>query len=371
MKMQASVLFGEGQGCQVEEVELLPPRPGEVLVRMAAAGVCHSDLHVIDGIIKKPFPIVLGHEGAGIVQEVGEGVTLVKPGDRVILSWVPDCGRCPYCTTGRPNLCDNRAPYAAGTMADGTTRVRLNGQDVYNFAGVSTFGEYTVVPETAAIPITLDVPLSIMALVGCAVTTGVCAVTHTAAVEPGSTVVVFGCGGVGLNAIQGAALVSASPIIAVDVVPNKLEMARQFGATHLVNAREEDPVKAVARLTNDRGADYAFEAIGNPAVMNQAFRCIRKRGTAVAIGIGGPDAEIPIPTQLLVYGERRVVGSFYGSARPRVDFDRMLRLYQAGKLKLDELISRRIGLDGVNAAFAAMRAGEVARSVIMFVDGAA
>jgi len=364
MKIHASVLFGEGQSCRVEEVELLPPQRGEVLVRMAAAGICHSDLHVIDGVIKKPFPIILGHEGSGIVQEVGEGVTLVKPGDRVILSWVPDCGRCPYCTTGRPNLCDSRVPYAAGTMADGTVRTRLNGQPVYHFAGASPYAEYTVVPEQGAIPITADVPLSVMALVGCAVTTGVCAVINTAAVEPGSAVAVFGCGGVGLNAIQGAALVHASPIIAIDRFPTKLEMARQFGATHTVNAREEDPVEAINRLTGSRGADYSFEAIGNPAVMTQAFRCLRKGGTAVAIGIGAADAEIPIPAQWLVYGERRLLGSFYGSARPRVDFDRMLRLYQAGKLKLDELISRRISLDGVNEAFAAMRAGEVARSII-------
>lgn len=366
MKIKASVLFGQGQECRVEEIELLPPRRGEVLVRMAAAGICHSDLHVVDGIIKKPFPIILGHEGAGIVEGVGEGVTLVKPGDRVILSWVPDCGRCPFCTTGHPNLCDSRLPYSAGTMADGTVRARLNGQPVYHFAGSSSYAEYTIVPEQGAIPITADVPLRVMALVGCAVTTGVCAVINTAAVEPGSAVAIFGCGGVGLNAIQGAALVNAAPIIAIDRIPAKLVMARQFGATHTVNAVEESPVQAVMGLTANRGVDYSFEAIGNPAVMTQAFRCLRKGGTAVAIGIGGPDAEIAIPAQWLVYGERRLVGSFYGSAAPRVDFDRMLRLYQAGKLKLDELISRRIGLDGVNEAFAAMRAGEVARSIIEF-----
>jgi S-(hydroxymethyl)glutathione dehydrogenase / alcohol dehydrogenase len=251
-------------------------------------------------------------------------------------------------------------------MADGSVRVMLDGQPVYNYAGVSSYAEYTVVPEHGAIPFTADVPLSIAALVGCAVTTGVCAVTHTAGVEPGSAVAVFGCGGVGLNALQGAALVNASPIIAVDVLPGKLEMARRFGATHTVNAREQDPVEAIMDLTGSLGVDYAIEAIGSPPVMTQAFRCLKKRGTAVAIGIGAPDAEISVPAQWLVYGERRLVGSFYGSARPRVDFDRMLRLYQAGKLKLDELISRRIGLDGVNEAFAAMRAGEVARSIIDF-----
>jgi S-(hydroxymethyl)glutathione dehydrogenase/alcohol dehydrogenase len=300
------------------------------------------------------------------VQEVGADVTLVKPGDRVIISWVPDCGRCPFCVTGRTNLCDSRLPYAAGTMADGTVRAQLNGEPVYHFAGSSTYAEYTIVPEQGAIPITVDVPLGVMALVGCAVTTGVGAVINTAAVEPGSAVAIFGCGGVGLNAIQGAALVNAAPIVAVDRFDSKLEMARRFGATHTVNASAEDPVQAIMQLTDGRGADYSFEAIGSPAVIAQAFRCLRKGGTAVAIGIGSPDAEIPIPAQWLVYGERRLVGSFYGSARPRVDFDRMLHLYQAGKLKLDELISRRIGLDGVNEAFAAMRAGEVARSVIEF-----
>jgi S-(hydroxymethyl)glutathione dehydrogenase/alcohol dehydrogenase len=366
VKIEASVLHGEGQGCRVEEVELLPPKRGEVLVRMAAAGICHSDLHVIDGIIKKPFPVILGHEGSGVVEQVGDEVSLVKVGDRVILSWVPDCGRCPFCTTGRPNLCDNRAPFAAGTMADGTVRLLLDGKPVYNYGGVSSYAEYAVVPEQGAIPITADVPLSVMALVGCAVTTGVCAVTNTAAVEPGSAVAIFGCGGVGLNAVQGAALVNAAPIIAVDRFPAKLEMARRFGATDVIDASREDPVSGVLELTGGRGADYTFEAIGNPAVMTQAIRCLRKRGTAVAIGIGGPDAEIGVPAQHLVYGERRLVGSFYGSARPRVDFDRMLRLYASGKLKLDELISRRIGLDQVNEAFDAMRAGEVARSVIDF-----
>lgn len=364
MKTKAAVMVGVGKPVVVEELELLPPRRNEVLVKVAAAGVCHSDLHTIQGIIEKPFPIVAGHEGAGVVVEAGEGTTLVKPGDHVILSWVPDCGRCYYCITGRPNLCDARAPFAAGTLADGTVRFQRDGQPVWHWAGVSCMSEYTIVPETGAIPIPKDLPLDRMALVGCAVMTGVGSVINTARAEPGSTIAVFGAGGVGLNVIQGAVLANAGKIIAVDVLPTKLEMARQFGATHLVNARQSDPIAAIRDLTGGAGADYAIEAIGKPETVKQAFLSIRKGGKAIAIGIGAPSAEIPIPAQWLVYGERTLCGCFYGSARVRLEFERMIRFYLDGKLRLDELITRHYRLEEINEAFRAMEAGEVARSVL-------
>jgi NDMA-dependent alcohol dehydrogenase len=370
MKTKAAVLHAINTPLAIEELDLDGPRAGEVLVKVAAAGVCHSDLSTINGTIPKPLPIVLGHEGAGVVMDVGPGVSLVKPGDRVILSWVPDCGHCPFCTTGKPNLCDNRSPYTNGTLADGTVRFHKGKQDVWHFGGVSCFTEYLVAPETGTIPMKTDVPLDRLALVGCAVSTGVGAVINTARVPPGSSVVVFGAGGVGLNAIQGAALVDASLIIAVDLLDNKLEMAKQFGATHTVNASRQDPVEAVreltARLPGGPGADYAFEAIGNAKTIAQAFMAVRKGGTAVAIGIAAPNALVSIPPQWLVYGERTLTGSFYGSCRIRVDFDRMIRLYESGKLKLDELISRRIKLEEINEGFRAMEQGEVARSVILF-----
>jgi S-(hydroxymethyl)glutathione dehydrogenase/alcohol dehydrogenase len=366
MKVKAAVMHGVHQPVTVEELELLPPRRNEALVRIAAAGVCRSDLHVIHGVIEKPFPIVPGHEGAGVVVEVGEGTTLVKPGDHVILSWVPDCGRCFYCVTGRPNLCDNRAPYAAGTLADGTARFVREGKPVWHFAGVSCMAEYVVVPETGAIPIRKDVPLDRMALVGCGVMTGVGAVINTARAEPGCSIAVFGVGGVGLNVLQGATLANASTIIAVDVVPGKLETARRFGATHVVNSRESDPVAAIRDLTGGVGVDYAIEAIGRPETVRQAFLSVRKGGKAIAIGIGAPDAEIPIPAQWLIYGERTLCGCFYGSARVRLEFERMIRLYQDGKLRLDELITRYYPLEEINEAFRAMEAGEVTRSVLTF-----
>jgi NDMA-dependent alcohol dehydrogenase len=364
MKTRAAIMTGVGQPVTVDEVELAPPKRNEALIRVEAAGVCHSDLHTIQGIIEKPFPIVAGHEGAGVVVEVGEGTTLVKPGDHVILSWVPDCGRCHYCITGRPNLCDNRAPYAAGTLADGTVRFQWKGQPTWHWAGVSCMSEYTVVPETGAIPIPKELPLDRMALVGCAVMTGVGSVINTARAEPGSTIAVFGVGGVGLNVIQGAVLANAGKIIAVDVLPNKLELARQFGATHTVNAREGDPVQQIRDLTGGAGADYAIEAIGRPETARQAFLSIRKGGKAIAIGIGAPGAEIPIPTQWLVYGERTLCGCFYGSARVRLEFERMIRFYLDGRLRLDELITRHYRLEEINEAFRAMEAGEVARSVL-------
>lgn len=364
MKTRAAVLYGTNQPFEVEEVELEGPGPGEVLVEMAAGGICHSDWSVVNGTIPKQFPIILGHEGSARVLEVGPGVKLVKPGDPVILSWVPDCGYCHYCMTGKANLCDNRQPYADGTLGNDIIRFHKNGQPVRHFNGVSSFSQYAVCPERGCVPIDPRIPLDRAALIGCAVSTGVGAVIFTAQVPPGATMVVYGAGGVGLNAIQGGALVNASKVIAVDVNNGKLEMARAFGATHTINATETDPVAAVLDLTGGRGAEYAFEAIGRPETIRQAFESVCKGGTAVAIGIARREALIPIPPQNLVYGERKLIGSFYGSTRPRTDFARFVDLYLGGQLKLDQLVTKEWRLDQINEAFAAMNHGEVARGII-------
>ncbi len=364
MKTRAAVLYGQNEPFVVEEVDLDPPGPNEVLVEMAAGGVCHSDWSVVEGIIPKQLPMILGHEGSARVLEVGEGVRLVRPDDNVVLSWIPDCGHCHYCVTGRANLCDGRQPFSDGTLGDGIIRFRQGGQPVRHYNGVSSFAQYAVVPERGCVPIDRRVPLDRAALIGCAVSTGVGAVLFTARVPPGASMALWGAGGVGLNVIQGGAIANAGRIIAVDVNERKLQMARDFGATDLVNARETDPVLAVQDLTRGEGAEFTFEAIGRPETIRQAFEATRKGGTAVAIGIAPRDALISIPPQLLVYGERVLRGSFYGSTRPRADFARLVDFYLEGKLKLDQLVTREWRLDEINEAFAAMNRGEVARGII-------
>jgi len=364
MKSRAAVLYGTREPFVVEEIDLDGPGPGEVLVEMAAGGICHSDWHVVDGIIPKQFPIILGHEGSARVLEVGAGVKLVKAGDPVILSWIPDCGHCHYCASGKANLCDGRQPYTDGTLGSGIIRFHKGGAPIRHFNGVSSFSQYAVVPERGCIAIDPRVPLDRAALIGCAVSTGVGAVIFTAKVCPGSTIAVFGAGGVGLNAIQGGAIVNASRVIAVDVNQHKLDLAREFGATDVINAAETDPVAAIMELTRGIGVDFAFEAVGRAATIRQAFESLCKGGTAVAIGIAAKEELISIPPQNLVYGERRLVGSFYGSTRPRADFARFVDLYLAGRLKLDQLVTREWRLDEINEAFAAMNAGEVARGII-------
>lgn len=364
MKTPAAVLYGLNEPFVIEELELEPPREGEVLVEMVGGGICHSDWSIVTGTISKPFPIVLGHEGSARVLEVGPKVTLVKPGDPVIMSFIPECGACYYCLSGRSQICDGIAHLRGGTLAGGGTRFKLGGQDVFHFNGVSSYAKYAVVPERATVRVDPRVPLDKAALIGCAVSTGVGAVISTAKVEPGSTVAVIGAGGVGLNVIQGAEMVNASRIIAIDVMPYKLELAREFGATDTVNATDGDPVKAVMDLTGGRGVDYAFEAIGRPETISQAFEMLGKAGTAVAIGIAPKNTPISIPPQNLVYGERKLVGSMYGSTRPRADFARFVDLYLAGKLKLDQLVTREWRLSEINEAFRAMNAGEVARGII-------
>jgi S-(hydroxymethyl)glutathione dehydrogenase / alcohol dehydrogenase len=363
--MKASVLFEQGKPLGVEDLELEPPRRGEVVVRMAASGVCHSCLHAADGSWKGvPVPIVLGDEGAGVVEDVGPGVDGLAAGDPVILSWVPTCGRCHYCVIGRPNLCEARQP-GRGVLPDGTTRMSLRGRPVYHYGHVATYASQTVVHESCAIRIDKNMPLDRAALIGCSVMTGVGAVINTAAVPPGASMAVFGAGGVGLNVVQGGALVAAHPIVAVDVRASKLEHARALGASHAIDASHEDAVAAIRRLTR-RGADYTFVAVGDTRAVSQALEALAPGGTCVLIGVPETGATVPVDVRPLVTAERVVRGCSYGSARTREDLPRLVSLYLAGKLKIDQLITRRYGLDEANEAFRALAAGELARGLIVF-----
>lgn len=365
--MRAAVCHEVNQPVRIEEVTLEPPRRGEVRVRMAAAGVCHSDLSATQGIIPMKMPLVLGHEGAGVVEEVGEGVTHVAPGDKVVLAWVTPCGTCFYCRIGRPNLCElGERINNTNRMPDGSSRLRLGGEPLNVFSAVGTMAEQAVVPAQAAVKVDADAPLDRAALLGCAVMTGVGAVFNTAGVTPGSSVAVFGAGGVGLNAVQGAAIAGAERIVAVDTQPGKLELARTFGATHVVDARREDAVKAVRELTDGRGVDYAFEAVGHRETIERAYAATRKAGTCVVIGVGSLKESVALKAFLIPLFEKRLVGCWYGSANVHLEIPRLLALYRGGKLKLDALVTRRYALEQVNQAFADMVAGVNARGVIVF-----
>ena len=367
MKAKAAVLHAVGQKLDVREVEVARPQPGEVLIRMAAGGVCHSDLHVMTGHLTASLPAILGHEGSGVVADVAPGVTSLKPGDHVLPLWRLSCGECEYCANGRPALCAAGMQIRmTGRLADGTSRFSLDGKEIKHFAGVSTFSEYTVIPERAVLKIPNDIPLEKAALLGCAVITGVGAVINCARVKPGSTVAVFGTGGVGLNVVQGAALAGAEKIIAVDLLDNKLEFARKFGATHAVNASRGEPAEQIRALTGGKGADYAFEVVGLPKTVRQAYDSLAKRGMAIVVGVSPTASEVSVPLLPLVFEERVLTGSIYGSAVPRVDIPRLIDLYRAGKLKLDELLTRSYPLTQINAAYEALERGEVARSVVTF-----
>lgn len=358
---KAAVLNGVNETVSVEPIEIRDPRPGEVLVRMGAAGVCHSDLHAVQGNLPMPLPCVLGHEGAGTVEAVGAGVSRVAPGDHVVLNWVPYCGSCWYCTSGRMYLCETGFVRALASEA-----LRRNGTGVNQLAGVGAMAEAALVPESACIPIDADIPFDRACLIGCGVMTGVGAVINTARVQPGESVAVFGVGGVGLNVVQGAAIAGAEPIVAVDMNEKKLDLARQLGATHAVNAGSADAVSAIQDLTGGRGVDYAFEVIGRPEVVMQAFLAVRRGGKAVVVGLPGPADMVSVPGMLLPLAEKSLLGSLYGSANMARDVPRLVRLYRAGRLKLDELVSRRYSLAQVNEAFAALEKGEVVRGVIAF-----
>jgi alcohol dehydrogenase len=359
--------YSKTKPISVEDVELEAVGPQEVKVKVVSAGLCHSDLHVIRGARKLPLPLVLGHECAGVVEEVGEGTTAAKKGDHVVFSYVPSCGRCNYCASGRPNLCDpGRRANRDGTLITGARRFRNGEGYLYHHLGVSGFSEYTISSENSLVPIRADLSLDKAALFGCAVLTGVGAVVNSAKVVPGTNVAVFGCGGVGLNIIQGASIAGALRIIAVDVVDSKLELAKKFGATDTVNAAEVDPVEKVKDLSGRLGVDYSFEAIGNTKVMTQAYRTTKKGGKTIVVGITAPDSTLEVYSSLLVDEERVLMGSYMGGSVPRRDVPRLIDLYLAGRLKLDELVSRFSSLEEVNEGFDALAGGSVARQLIMF-----
>ena len=367
MKTRAGVIYAPGEPIRVEEVELDSPRDNEVQVRIVAAGICHSDYHIIVGDLPAYLPMALGHEGAGIVEEVGSKVTSVKPGDHVVLSFIPGCGTCRYCTSGHANLCNQGAAILAGPQLDGTFRMHKDGMDIGQMCVISTFAERTVVPELSVVPIPDYYPLNRAVLVGCGVPTGVGAVIHRAKVTPGSTVMVIGCGGIGSNAIQGAAIAGARMVIAVDVNDFKLEKAKELGATHTINSTREDPVQVARDLTWGEGVDYAFEAIATPATIGQAYAATGKNGTVVVIGLTPATAEsIPIPPLDLVLFQKTLMGTLYGDSQPRNDIPNLLKMYGAGKLKLDELVTRTYTLDQINEAYADMVAGKNIRGVIEF-----
>jgi NDMA-dependent alcohol dehydrogenase len=368
--MNAAVLTGVEKPMELrDDVEIDPPKAGEVKIRIGASGVCHSDLSVQNGTIPLPTPIVLGHEGAGVVEEVGEGVTGLEPGDHVVLSFVPQCGTCYTCTRGQGYICENNGEAAGGGLIDGTTRLTSQGAPLFQMAMLGTFGEHAIVPAISCVKIEDDVPLRVAALIGCGVLTGVGAALNTAAIREGDAVAVIGAGGVGLNVIQGAKIAGAGEIIAIDRFDHKLDLARQFGATQTIKAEEgADPVAGVLDLTG-RGADVAFEVIGLGPTMEQAVNMIRRGGEAVFVGVPRMDVFLNLNASFtFLYLTKTVKGCWYGSANVQTDVPKLLDLYRAGDLKLDELISKEIGLGDIDDAFAAMQSGEVARSVIVYDD---
>ncbi|MCC5953832.1 MAG: Zn-dependent alcohol dehydrogenase [Acidimicrobiia bacterium] len=367
----AAVLTGVGTPLELrEDVEVEAPRAGEVRLRTGASGVCHSDLSVQNGTIPLPTPIVLGHEGAGIVEEVGEGVTRVAPGDHVVLSFVPNCGDCYFCTRGQGYLCEKSAMQLMGGLLDGTTRFSSAGAPLHQMAMCGTFSSETIVPEISCVKIPDDVPLKVAALIGCGVLTGVGAALNTADIHEGDTVAVLGCGGVGLNVIQAARIAGAAEVVAVDMFDSKLEMAEEFGATRRVKAGTDDPSSVITAATGGRLADTVFEVIGLEATMNQAMDLARQGGEVVLVGVPRMDVFLNLNAALtFLYMAKTVKGCWYGSTNVGEDVPKLLDLYRDGKLKLDELISREIGVGEVNEAFAAMEGGEVARSVINYEAG--
>lgn len=367
MKINAAILWKPGEALIVEEAELEAPRAGEVLVELKAAGVCHSDLHPARGDWPARTPLVLGHEGTGIVREVGEGVTRVREGDHVVLCWAPPCGVCPPCQEGRPVLCDRleRTTYRNRLPAGGT-RLRARGQDVAHFNGTACFADFAVVAEEGAIPVPAEVSFDALATLGCAVITGVGAVLNAARAEAGSMVVVVGAGGVGLNVIQGATLAGCEKIIAVDTRSVPLNIARSFGATDTVEASAETVVEQVRELTGGRGADYVFDTVGAPETLKQALRFARKGGAVVLTGLSRTDALASFSLFPFVMQEKRLIGSVYGSGQQWRDIPRLVALHQEGKLKLHELATRAYSLENINEAMAALASGEGARGIIVW-----
>lgn len=364
--MKAVVFRDPASPIEFVDVDLAPPRAGEVRVRIAAAGVCHSDLHIKRGEWDAASPLVMGHEGSGVVTELGEGVTTLAVGDHVVLSWVPPCGECRYCRAGHEARCQKVATVVAplGVLFDGTSRLSREGEQLHHYLGVSSFAEEVVVPASGAVKVRDDAPLDVIAVVGCAVATGVGAVLNTAAVEPGSTVAVIGCGGVGLNVVQGARLAGAERIVAVDVRPEKTQMALQFGATDRLDASQGDAVEQLRDLIPD-GVDYAFDAIGRTSTTEQAIRMLGLGGAAVIVGLPPTGAKASFEPLVLAEADQRILGSNYGSVRPSIDVPALVDRYMDGQLKIDPLISGRRPLSEAAAALDDLEAGSALRTLLI------
>ena len=368
MKTNAAVAWKAGQPLSIETVDLQGPRAGEVLVEIKATGICHTDQYTLSGADAEGlFPAILGHEGAGVVVDVGAGVTSVQKDDHVIPLYTPECRHCKFCLSRKTNLCQQiRGTQGKGLMPDGSSRFSLDGQPILHYMGTSTFSNYIVVPEIALAKIRPDAPFDKVCYIGCGVTTGIGAVVFTAKVEAGANVVVFGLGGIGLNVIQGARMVGANKIIGVDLNPKREAMARRFGMTHFLNPKDHaNIVDAIVQLT-DGGADYSFECIGNTQVMRQALECTHKGwGRSIIIGVAEAGAEISTRPFQLVTG-RKWEGSAFGGARGRSDVPRIVDWYMDGKLNIDDLITHKLRLDQINEGFDLMKRGESIRSVVMF-----
>ena len=366
MKTRAAVLYATNRPLSIEEVDLGEPGPGCVLVEIAAAGLCHSDLSVSNGTRPRPLPMVLGHEAAGIVRETGSGVQDFAPGDHVVFSYVPACGRCSYCAAARPALCENGArANTEGRLLNGKRYFRNGVGELHHHLGVSAFSQFTVAAQESLVKIDPALPLEIAALFGCAVLTGVGAAIHSARVEPGSNVAVFGLGGVGLSAVLGARVACASAIIAVDTVPEKLDMARKLGATEAIQAGSGDVAKSIRELSAG-GVDYAFECTGVETVLVQAYEATRRGGTTIALGLPAPHKQFTVPAVSLVAEERTVKGSYMGSAVPRRDIPRLIALHRAGRLPVELLLTHRVRLEDLNSAFDRLDRGEAVRQVLRF-----
>ena len=365
MKMKAAVLYQPKTPLQVEEVIVDDPRDNEVMVKMVATGICHSDLLPIKAEVPSPMPIVLGHEGAGIVEKVGPGVTTVQPGDHVVLPVIFTCGKCRYCVEGQPSLCSEVLPaHLMGTLPGGGKRLHKDKQDLHLFYSQGSFAEYAVVHERTAVKVPRDAPLDVLCLLSCRVTTGVGSVINRAGLRAGESIVIYGCGGVGLSAIMGAKLAGAGKIIAVDLVDRKLDLARVLGADHVINASRDNPQQRVVEITGG-GADYSIESIGNVNVMAQAFGSIHSAGTCVLVG-AAPMADVLslFPFEFLL--GKTLKGSLLGNVRTMIDVPKYVDLYMQGKLPIDKLVARYYKLDEINEAIAAVESGEVIRAVIRF-----
>jgi NDMA-dependent alcohol dehydrogenase len=363
--MKAAVLYEPNKPFEVEEVTLDEPQANEVLVKLVVTGVCHTDLHFLKGEVPQPMPIVMGHEGAGIVERIGPGVTTLKPGDHVVMMVSFSCGKCRFCVEGRPTRCVENLPIMTyATLLGGGKRLRKGDQELHHLFGLACYAEYTVVHERSAVKVRDDAPFEVICPLGCGVSAGIGAAINSTGIRPGESIVIYGCGGVGLSAVMGAKLAGAGILIAVDISDRKLEMAKELGADHVINASQQEPVAKVMELTGG-GADYALECIGNVDVMAQAFGSIQNGGKCIIVGMAPIGTALNIQSYEFLLG-KNIVGTVQGEIRAAVDIPRYIDLYMNGKLPIDKLITRSYSLDEINEAFAALERGEVIKSVIRF-----